>query len=215
MSDPTPIYGFPEQWQEFNTRNYKFIAKIENLTNLVDASCNELPEQQEPIDRALSVMSQLCVEDFLEILLLAGNGYGIAAQKILRGLYERAVTMVYLSKHHEELDTYMNFYYISQQKIRRATLETHGPESMSQKVWEPIERKYEELKENYLITSCEKCKTQRPNHTWSKLDIVTMAKQTGELARLLVVGYLMPMSFAHATVHSMLARLRSDEHGRL
>jgi hypothetical protein len=37
-------------------------------------------------------LGRICVEDFNEILLLAGNGYGIGAQKILRGMYERAVT---------------------------------------------------------------------------------------------------------------------------
>jgi hypothetical protein len=33
----------------------------------------------------------------VEILLLSANGYGIGAQKLVRGMYERAVTARYLS----------------------------------------------------------------------------------------------------------------------
>jgi hypothetical protein len=35
---------------------------------------------------------RMCMEEFFEILLMCGNGYGIGAEKILRGFWEKAVT---------------------------------------------------------------------------------------------------------------------------
>ncbi len=40
----------------------------------------------------------------MEILLLAGNGYGVGAQKLLRGLYGAAVTARYISQHPEKAE---------------------------------------------------------------------------------------------------------------
>ena len=36
-------------------------------------------------------LGRICVEEFNEILLLAGNGRGVGALKVLRGMFERAV----------------------------------------------------------------------------------------------------------------------------
>jgi hypothetical protein len=50
-----------------------------------------------PEDRTVFVLGRLCMEDFFEIIQLAGNGYGFGALKLVRSLYERAVTMAFLS----------------------------------------------------------------------------------------------------------------------
>jgi hypothetical protein len=41
-------------------------------------------------------MGHSCPGDFREIAFLGVNGYGRGASKVLRGLYERAVTLAYL-----------------------------------------------------------------------------------------------------------------------
>jgi hypothetical protein len=45
----------------------------------------------EPIDKFVLMFGRICVEDFLEVILCCGNGNGHAAEKLVRGLYERAV----------------------------------------------------------------------------------------------------------------------------
>ena len=57
-----------------------------------------------------------------------------------------------------------------------------------------------------MITDCEKCGTKRLNHTWSKLDFVTMANKTS-LGPLIVLGYFIPLRQAHATVASMVSKM--------
>ena len=54
---------------------------------------------------------------------------------------------------------------------------------------------------------------KRLNHTWNKLDVVSMAKKVPWLQKYLVPGYYIPMSYAHATVHSMLARWEQAPQG--
>jgi hypothetical protein len=63
----------------------------------------------EPIDRFVSFYERLCCEDFFEVLLCCGNGYGVAALKLLSTLYERGVT---LHEHPEELDAFVDFYHV-------------------------------------------------------------------------------------------------------
>ena len=120
-----------------------------------------------------------CTEDFFELLLLAGNGYGFGAQKLLRGLYERAVTTAHLIQHPEDVETYLNYHHVAQHKLLGRVIEIHGPEAVSEDRRTETERLYEEVKANYMITTCKVCGTTRMNHTWNKLDVVSMAKNAG------------------------------------
>jgi hypothetical protein len=45
------------------------------------------------------------------------------------------------------------------------------------------------------------------NHTWSKVDIVSMARTTKNLWPFILPGYYMPMREAHSTVGAIFSRL--------
>jgi hypothetical protein len=64
-----------------------------------------------------------------------------------------------------------------------------------------------------MITACKACGTTRLNHTWNKLDVVSMTKNAGWPWKHLIEGYQRPMSFTHSTVHSMLARMAETPEG--
>ena len=66
----------------------------------------------------------------MELLVLAGNGYGIGALKILRGMYERVVTAWYLHANPEETQDFMDFYWVAQHKLARAVVDTFGESSL-------------------------------------------------------------------------------------
>jgi hypothetical protein len=59
----------------------------------------------------------------LEIVFLAVNGYSNGALKLLRGLYERAVTMAYIIKSLAKADRFMNFAAIQEHRGMEAALE--------------------------------------------------------------------------------------------
>lgn len=157
-------------------------------------------------------LGRLCAEDFLEILLLAGNGYGVAALKLLRGLYERAVTIAYLSEHPEEATVFLDYHFVSQHKVLTELKAIGLEERFPRDEREKVEAEYQRVKDNYLVTGCKECGAKRMNYTWSKLDVVAMAKSTG-LGKLLAMAYYLPLRHAHSTVAALLARIEQSSSG--
>jgi hypothetical protein len=211
--DEQVIFGFQEQWQEFQRRNDKFLSRIPNLTAAFALCFHRELEDSEVIDRVVYMLGRECVEDFFEILLLAGNGYGIGALKLLRGLYERAVTLVYLSEHPDEVDSFYNYFPVWQHKFLEAIRRSYGDTLLPEGVTNEQEQLYRDVRDNYKVTSCENCGTTRINHTWNKLDLVAMAHKTGALGKLIVPAYYVPLSHAHPTARGMVARTEETPSG--
>jgi len=67
-------------------------------------------------------LGHTCRQDFLEIVFLAINGYGAGATKILRSLYERAVTIDYLIQNPNKVDRFLQFAAIQENRALEATL---------------------------------------------------------------------------------------------
>jgi hypothetical protein len=204
------IFGFQEEWHDFEARNKSFLERYPNLEKAMKTAFNRDTQLSEPIDKFVLMYGRVCVEDFFEVLLCCGNGNGHAAQKLLRGLYERAVTLRYLHEHPAEIDDFLDFYHVSQRKLMIACRNTMGESMFPPEMAEEVERQYESVKDRFMVTDCEKCGTKRLNHTWSKLDFVAMASKTG-LGKLIVPGYVLPLRQAHATVASMLSRMATTE----
>ncbi len=175
----------------------------------------------EPIEKFVHFYGRLCVEDFFEVLLCCGNGYGVAALKLLRSLYEHAVTLRYLQDNPEMLDDFYDFQAISHNKELTAVEETFGKEDIQklgvvrEEYSAVVRERYKTVKDKFKVADCKECGTERMNHTWSKLDFVSMAKKTGTLGKLLFSGYLLPIRHVHATLASLDKRLEASETGGL
>jgi hypothetical protein len=75
--DEQLIFGFQEQSQEFQQRNENFLSRVPNLTATFALCFQRELHDAELIDSVLYMLGRECVEEFFEILLLAGNGCGI------------------------------------------------------------------------------------------------------------------------------------------
>jgi len=159
------------------------------------------------------MQGRLCAEEFSEILLLCGNGYGVAALRLVRGMFERTVTTRYLSEHPDAVDNYLDYYWISQHRLMGAIRETFGPGVFGDDKEEEMEQHFQNVKAKFMVTDCKKCDTKRLNHTWSKLDFVAMARATGELGKLIVPAYYLPTKEIHSTIGAVLSRLDGDAEG--
>ena len=135
--------------------------------------------------------------------------------KLLRGMYERAVTMTYLSEHPEEVDAFLNFHAVSQYKLLSAIRRIYKDGTVAEEVWRETERQYLAVKGDFLVTACKECGTERVNFSWSKLDFVAMAHKAGNLGRLIVPAYYVPLGQTHSTVASILSRMEHAEGGGL
>lgn len=163
----------------------------------------------DPIDKFVFEYGRLCCEDFNEVLLMSANGYGVGATKLLRTLYEHAVTLDYLNEHPDELDDFWDYAFVAQHKYHRAICDAFGEQAFesSRVREEDVERAFESVKERFMVTNCKKCQSKKLNHTWNKLDFVSMAKQSGGLGALIIPGYYFPLTHAHSTAASLTSRL--------
>jgi hypothetical protein len=206
------VFGFREQWQAFQTRNAKFMTRFPNLKAALDAAFLRAFATSGPEERTIFMLGRLCSEEFFEIMLLAANGYGYGALKLLRGLFERAVTLAYLSENPDEVDAFMDYHAVAQYKLMKALQDTFGPDVLPKDTAGETDREYQRVKDSYMIADCAKCKTKRVNHTWHKLDVVSMAKKT-VFGGLVVPAYYVPMGHAHSTARALVSRLEDTEDG--
>jgi hypothetical protein len=203
--------GFPEEWEDFEQRHRLFLERFPNIVAALNTAFIRTATLSEPIDKFVFFYGRLCCEDFFEVGLCCGNGYGAAALKLVRSLYERAVTLRYLHEHPKEFDDFWAYHHVAAHKFLVPVDETFGKDALSAEMRAKVEAEFEEVKERFMVTACEECGTKRLNHTWSKLDFVSMCKKTGVIGRLIIPGYYMPLRHAHATVGSLLSRLEDDE----
>lgn len=207
-----PIVGFPKEWHSFFQRHPSWPTVLKNLHQILEQVFIRDVELESRAEKIIFFMGRLCVEDFNEVFLLAANGYGFGSLKILRGLYERVVTMAYISNNQDEATSFLEYHYIHRGKL------LHHAESFFGNLEDYIDKaEIAEAKSDFLThqdrfmqTNCKKCNTKSVMHSWSKLDLASMAKKTS-LDTLYFPGYYYPTLQAHATTASMIYRLKSSE----
>lgn len=154
-------------------------------------------------------LGQLIREDFMEILLLCGNGYGVAGLKILRGLYERAVTATYLAKNPKEVDRFLQYRDVHWGKLLNHTAKLFNlREIFAEEKLAEIKRSYESAKDDFQEPVCKTCNTTRTQISWSRLDIASMAQQANpDIAKLYLQCYFMPTLQTHSTASAVFAQM--------
>jgi hypothetical protein len=207
--DTRVVFGDTSEWKDFGDRHPEFLARIGTIRTTIELAFKPI-QVAEPIDKILFHLNRLCAEDFSEILLLSGNGYGIGAEKLLRGMYERAVTAIYLHEHPDKAEDFLDYHKITQNRMMVAVEATLGKNVFSPEQKQQIEDEFQSTKERFMVTDCQACGTKRLNHSWSKLDFVTMAK-AGPLAQLLVPAYYWGVREGHSTVEAIFSRLSADD----
>jgi hypothetical protein len=206
-------FGNMDEWQAFNHRNAKFLERFTNLKNALAIAFARSDESVEPADRMIFYLGRLCVEDFNEILVLAGNGYGIGAFKLLRGMYERSVTAHHLHEHPESIDDFLEYYWVAQHKEVKAIIENFGAGVLDADLVQEVETNFTRVKSKFMVTDCATCGTTRLNHTWSKLDVVSMAKAGKVFGKFVVDAYYLPLRHGHSTVGAVSSRLVEADGG--
>jgi hypothetical protein len=215
MDQPSVLFGFPEEWEDFRHRHPRFEEVLPTLKAVLSLVFDRAFHASKPIESFVHLYGRMCMEEFYEILLMCGNGYGIGAQKILRGFWEKAVTLEYLSNNPKELDNFFDFHYIADYKLFNSVRNIVGGDALSEQMVSENHAGYEKVKARFEIDDCKKCGTKRVNHTWSKLDIVSMSKKTRRLKELVNQAYYVPMRHTHSTANSFVQRIETTDDGGL
>jgi hypothetical protein len=208
-------FGIEREWRAFADAHGDFMKRFPSLLALIDQTFIRPVETCSRADSIVFFLGRLIVEDFMEVVLLCGNGYGVAALKILRGMYERVVTASYLSKNPTEVDDFLGYGHVQEWKLLKRISEVYGDKSpISVGRVNECKRAYELVKAKFDEVLCKKCGTTRSRISWSKLDTGSMALSAGNgLDQLYMSCYLVPTLQAHATVSSLAARIKEATDG--
>jgi hypothetical protein len=205
------LVGRPEEWDAFVERHRAFYDEWPALRGALDTVTNGSFHIKSKTDLVIYFLVHLCIEDFLEIQLLAANGHGVGAKKLVRGLYERVVTARYLSKNPDEVEAFIDWDSVTNAKVARAAVDTlsdHLPPDDIDRLKAVIEEAAP-LKKRFEVTVCKECGAKGLNHTWSKLDFVSMTRSVGgSTLGFIVPAYYDPLRYAHSTLKALDARIR-------
>ena len=72
--------GSPEEWKYFEAHNLLFFERYPHLRDALHTAFIRTASLSEPIEKFVFLYGRLCSEDFFEVLLCSGNGYGRAAR---------------------------------------------------------------------------------------------------------------------------------------
>lgn len=167
-------------------------------------------------DRVVFGLGRIIADDFGELLTLSGNGRGIGAYKILRGMYERVVTAAYIAKNRREARPFVEDDAIKKWKLWQQALEVMPDlkDSIAKEKIDALEAEHKRVKSKRAESICKKCRQPRTQEAWTRADLATMAKQTDiNLSALYGACYLTPTFHSHATGFGLRARFRRGENG--
>lgn len=199
--------GDPDLQRRFATRNLPLLALLPNLKDAFQAANDHLAGKEGDIaGRSIFYLSYMVWEDLNEILVLSANGLVMGAMKILRGMFERTVTLAYLASKPDQADLFWKYFKVDRHKLADR-LEKGFPDAFPKERLEKIHAEYEDVKALFQIPHCNECSRTRTNHSWSKTNIVDMAKEVGIPAHIVEGGYFIPMQETHPKTGALIERM--------
>jgi hypothetical protein len=189
--------------EKFVLKNRAFIAEYTKLSELLDRifirvlpkpsldqieKLKQLPSDDPSViafedkisaERIVFFLGRIAVDDFGEIMILAGNGYGFGAHKIVRGMYERVVTAMYIAKYPSEARRFAMQSAIDKFKLWERTV-TAFPDLLQRKTEEEIQglrAAATEARQKLREPTCSKCKQPLPDQPWTRKGLDAMARE--------------------------------------
>ncbi len=204
-------FGETEASNSFWQRNSKAFPAFMRLLDLTNKAFGRPYKIRSRVEDICFHLGESCRTDFLEILFFAVNGYGIGAQKLLRGLFERALALEYIRRNPDKAEKFVRFAAIQEYKASKAAVEVVGIEQFNtamppESQFEEQEKRYQAIKGEFEQTDCKKCKTKRVAISWD-VDIKTMVDRVGEpFGMLYFTCYVLSNLHVHATLASAFQR---------
>ena len=198
MPSPEDIAAFEEFAQAMHA---KYGEAFQAGLALVPIA-NDLFEKPvaEPLAKVLRFLAKMVVNSNGAVLSLVVYGYGNDAIKIVRSMYEGAVTAAYLRAHPEKVDDYIDYF-----SIRRWRFYEHLKEENPAQVASLTPEHIEEMKAQYdkVAPTFVKNKKGHLHSSWRKgVSLKTMADET-QLGELYPIFYGVASSIQHVDISGM------------
>jgi len=198
-------FGLPDQWEEFANEYPVFIEKLPALNRTIERVVSREGQSRGIADAVIFFLGRLCAEDFSEVLLMAANGYGFAAMRLLRSMYERAVTLAYLSKNPKEVNDFCDYFLVTQKKILNRLRDLHGDvevdKMLGKKTVDEVEQSFKSVRPRFV-------KGKKLQISWTKKTMEQLVEDAGkEYKELYLYCYIIPLLQAHPSASSIINRL--------
>jgi hypothetical protein len=189
----------------------------EEIENLPDNDPTVVAFENKVVaNRVVFYLGRTAADDFSELLILSGNGYGVGGLKILRGMYERIVTAAYIAKNPTEARVFAEDDTIKKWKLWRE-YSAVMPELKTRYTEEQIrdlEQRYNAIRSKRKEEICSKCRQPKTQEAWTRVTMPDMAKRADAgLAELCGSCYLEPTFHSHATAYAVGTRLHETQEG--
>jgi len=232
MSQLPVSVGDVSAQQRFIAAHRSFLLEFPKLKStlemLIDESHKKISEQRGNVTDASQTdehiakpivfsLARATYDDFSELLVLAGNGMGVGATKVLRSIYERLVTAMYIAKKPSEARLFMEQSAIERGKIinrYKAVVPDRLAEDFTAENLEEIQQKFTEANAQRKVDFCKTCGQPKNQEAWTRVSLDTMAKEVSQqLFDAYATCYLQPTYLIHATPTGLDFRVRFIEGG--
>jgi hypothetical protein len=129
-------------------------------------------------DKVIFYLGRMAVDDFGEILTLAGNGRGFGAYKIVRGMYECIVTALYMEKNPAEARAFAESSAIMKLNYLKRRFEADPAirNRFSEEFMQTVEQDAAAAEAKRKQSICSKCRQPVTQEAWTRISLDVMAK---------------------------------------
>ena len=145
MANQFTFYGFPDECHKFEQRHPVWNEIMGNLVKAMNLAFTRVEVMEGAADKFVYFFGRIVLEDFMEVTLVCYHGYGVAASKLVRSMYEHTVTLRYLHEHPAEVDTFIDYYLVQNDKLISRLIETFGETILPAEVIAEARRKAAEI----------------------------------------------------------------------
>jgi len=198
-SDAQIQIGYPDFFPLIVEKHAKFFEVIQSIGPLMDDVFSEA--HSEPLCKICRHLTKMVANSLNAVLLLGMNGMGNDSLKIVRSMFEAAVTVAYLRQHPEEFEDYFDFHFIVAKK-RLRYMERYTPEAlakMSPKLVADNEAGYARVRGRY------ENKRGKIRGRWSKKDFGAICAEL-HLEELYLAFYDLTSHIIHADISGVMAQ---------
>jgi uncharacterized protein DUF5677 len=202
-------YGFVDEWRSFAERNEAFIKSFPDLMQFswqvfrpsrryTLRHCNEVI--------AFSLLG-LAQEDFQQILCLAVNAYGSAAQARVRTMFERVVLAAYFLKFPDKVESYIHFELVERRKRLVRARELYSARKY-RALQSTLEQRLVELDTQIQALKARFGKSF--TRKWTEKGFDALSADVGLQGHYLYC-YLVPNAFVHASPSDLVGRIVEED----
>ncbi len=202
--------GYIAKQTAFAQRHSLFFERFPHLMKVINTAFDRTITTAGALNPIIFYLGIRIIDDFEAIVVTAANDLALPAQALLRGMYERIVTVAHLHDNPEDVTAFAEFDYVQRRRVAIAIRDTLGYSPEQEAAMEDLEREYQRVKANYEV-SCDRCDKKRVGPSWSRLDFVTQAKRQEQLAPFIVHAYYLPLLQVHSTLRSASALIEVKE----